>query len=246
MSGRGNCNPGNLPARNESMLGSQLGQLVGIQFGQYLGRQIAFGACRDDDGEDALGERVFRAQLPDGNLPPGVDLRPWMTPVEEQGSIGSCTANALAGALEYLLRRERGAPVDLSRLFIYFNQRLLDDRVREDTGASISSGIRVLSRVGVPREAIWPYQRELFAVQPTETVFAEASRHRVVDWWNVPVDSSSLRACLAAGFPIVFGTRVTESFVETPRSGLTGMPSGEDDRKHGRHAMLIVGYDDAR
>lgn len=228
------------------MLGSgQIGQWVGLRFGEYLGRQIALGACRDDN-DDEIERREFRSPIPTARLPKAVDLRSWMTPVEDQGSIGSCTSNALAGALEYLIHREKNAHVDLSRLFVYFGQRLWDDRVREDSGASIASGIRVLSRVGIPREASWPYQKDLFAVQPPEAVFQEAATHRVLDWWHVPIDGDALRGCLAAGFPVVFGTRVTESFVKTPQTGMCGMPSGADDKKHGRHALLLVGYDDAR
>ncbi len=228
------------------MLGTnQLGQLVGLRFGEYLGRQIALGACHDDR-DDEVEKRPFRPAIAPSQLPRAVDLRSWMTPVEDQGAIGSCTSNALAGAVEYLIHRERGTHVDVSRLFVYFNQRLWDDRVRDDTGASIASGIRVLSRVGIPTEASWPYQKDLFAVQPPEPVFAEARKLRVVDYWTLPIDADALRGCLAAGFPIVFGTRVTESFVNTPRTGLCGMPQGADDRRHGRHALLIAGYDDAR
>ncbi len=226
------------------MLGSsRLGQLVGIRVGSYLGRQIALGACRDDDDDD-VERRPFRSPL--GQLPDAVDLRSWMTPVEEQGSLGSCTSNAVVGALEYLVRRETGRAVDLSRLFVYFNQRLWDDRVRQDSGASIASGIRVLHRAGVPTEQNWPYDRNLFAVQPPEPVFREAADYRATDWWSLPVDGDALRACLASGFPIIFGTRVTESFVKTPRNGICGMPQGALDARHGRHALLLAGYDDAR
>ena len=226
------------------MLSSSVGQWIGLQFGEFLGRQIALGACRDD-GDDDVERRPFVPRLASHELPPAVDLRGWMTAVEDQGALGSCTANALAGALEYLIRRERGASVDVSRLFIYFNQRLWDDRVREDTGASIAGGIRALSRIGAPSELSWPYQRDLFAVQPTAPVYAEAATFRAVDWWSLPVDGDALRGCLAAGFPVVFGTRVTESFVKTPPSGLCGMPAGLDDRRHGRHALCLVGYHDA-
>ena len=228
------------------MLGSgYIGQVVGLRFGEYLGRQIALGACHDDNDDD-IERRPFRELVATSQLPRAVDLRPWMTPVEEQGSIGSCTANAVAAALEYLIFRERRVHVDLSRLFLYFNQRLWDDRVREDTGASLVSAIRVLTRLGICRELSWPYQPDLFAVQPAEAVYREATQHRALDWWSVPVNGDAMRGCLAAGFPIAFGTRVTESFVKTSRSGECGLPSGADDKKHGRHALLCVGYDDAR
>lgn len=229
------------------MLGSSLGRSLGLTFGSYLGRQIALGACRDD-GDDDFPRKPFTSRVPLPNLPRAVDLRPWMPVVEDQGALGSCCANALVGALEYLTVRERGERTDLSRIFVYYNQRLWDGGVREDVGATVVDGVRVLSRVGVPTEKSWPYLRGLFAVQPPEPVYAEAARHKVTDWWSIDIDVDAMRACLAAGFPVVFGTRVTESFMKPPPSGMIAIPSASDrdDAKHGRHALLLVGYDDAR
>ena len=222
-----------------------LGQQIGLSLGSYLGRQIALGGCRDDPDDD-FERRPF--SLAGTSLPRAVDLRPWMTPVEDQGSLGSCTSNAIVGALEYLVRRETGRATDLSRLFVYYNQRLWDDCVRDDAGAAIAVGIRVLARVGVPTEKSWPYDRNLFAVQPPEEVYREASQFRVNDWWSVGLDPNAVRGCLAAGFPVVFGTRCTESFMHAPSSGVLPMPgAGESANwRHGRHALLLVGYDDAR
>ncbi|MFK7986465.1 MAG: C1 family peptidase [Sandaracinaceae bacterium] len=223
--------------------GTYLGQMVGRRFGSYLGQQLALGACREDRDDD-FERRGFTPRLPSNAIPPAVDLRRWMTPVEDQGRLGSCAANALVGGLEYLVRRESGRPEDFSRLFVYFAQRLWDDSVREDLGASLVDGVRAMSRLGVPTERSWPYHPDLFGVQPPRLVLREAGRTKVTDWWSVPVDPDAFRGCLAAGFPIAFGTKVTESFVRTPKSGLTGMPRGADDRRHGRHALLAVGYDD--
>ena len=229
------------------MLGSSLGRSLGLTFGSYLGRQIALGACRDD-AEDDFPRKPFSARVPLANLPRAVDLRPWMPTVEDQGALGSCTSNALVGAVEYLSVREHGAPIELSRLFVYYNQRLWDGEVREDIGATVSDGVRVLARVGVPTERSWPYVRGIFAVQPPEPIYVEAGRHKVSDWWSIPIDVDAMRACLGAGFPVVFGTRVTESFMRAPKSGMIPMPSAtdRDDARHGRHALLLVGYDDAR
>ncbi len=222
-----------------------LGQQIGLSFGSFLGRQIALGACRDDAANDDFERRPFT--LRSRALPAAVDLRPWMTKVEDQGALGSCTSNALVGALEYLVRRETGREVDLSRLFVYYNQRLWDDCVRDDAGAAIAVGIRVLARLGVPTERSWPYDRNLFAVQPPEAVYREASELQATDWWSVPIDAAAIRSCLAAGFPIVFGTRCTESFMHVPANGVVPLPrAGESAQwKHGRHALLLVGYDDA-
>lgn len=222
-----------------------IGQQIGLQFGSFLGRQIALGACRDDPDDD-FERRPFDRNAT--SLPSAVDLRPWMTPVEDQGALGSCTSNALVGALEYLVHRETGTPTDLSRLFVYYNQRLWADCVRDDAGAAIAVGIRVLARLGVPTEKSWPYDRNLFAVQPPEDVYREASQLRTTDWWSVGLDPRAVRGCLAAGFPVVFGTRCTESFMRAPASGVLPMPDAGQSAnwRHGRHALLLAGYDDAR
>jgi C1A family cysteine protease len=57
--------------------------------------------------------------------------------VEDQGTLGSCTANALAGALEFLERRDKVAFADFSRLFIYYNERVIEHSTKYDNGAMI-------------------------------------------------------------------------------------------------------------
>jgi len=64
-------------------------------------------------------------------LPPKVDLRPQMTRIEDQGDTNSCTANATAGAFEYLRKRHQGVNQDVSRLYLYYNARY----VAEDEAA---------------------------------------------------------------------------------------------------------------
>jgi hypothetical protein len=69
---------------------SSLGRSIGLQFGNYLGRQIALGACRDDPDDD-WERRPFTSRIAPNAIPASVDLRAWMTPVEDQGALGSCT-----------------------------------------------------------------------------------------------------------------------------------------------------------
>ena len=83
----------------------------------------------------AIAPRVL--QLPDK-----VDLRSKCSPVENQGSLGSCTANALAGALEFIELQKGAIFVDLSRLFLYYNERVIEGTVKEDSGAFLRDGIK--------------------------------------------------------------------------------------------------------
>jgi hypothetical protein len=218
-----------------------IGRSVGLRVGELLGRSLILNACIPDE-EDDFDRRPY---APRGAvLPPGVDLRPWMTPVEDQRDIGSCTSNALASLVEYLVRRQTGHTVGVSRLFLYYNQRLWRGTVREDSGSALVHGVRVLHRLGVPSELVWPYDSKLFAVQPPQAVYQAAAHHRAVDYACVPCTADAVRGCLAEGFPIAFGTMLFESFKHTGRDGVAPMPS-PGEAQDGGHAMALVGYSDA-
>jgi hypothetical protein len=227
-----------------SMMGAGLAETLGLKVGEFLGQKLVIGACLPDTDDD-FDDRPFRSALAADKLPRSVDLRRWMTPVEAQGDIGSCTSNALGSAIEYLIYRQTGTVADVSRLFLYYNQRLFRGKVREDPGSSIQLAVRVASRLGVPHEGMWPYHPDLFAVQPPDAVYRAALEHRVVDYSRVPVDLHSVRACLAGGFPLAFGANLfPSSWEHTGKTGEVKMPKpGEKD--DGGHAMLMVGYDDA-
>ena len=177
-------------------------------------------------------------------LPKSVDLRPHMSPVENQGQLGSCTANALAGALEFLEIKGGQSLVDLSRLFIYYNERAIEHTVMSDSGAMIRDGIKTLAALGVCSEKKWPYVLSTFTEKPSAACYAEAKKH-VVRTYHRIVGLSDMRACLAEGYPFVFGFSVYESFesAKVAKSGVLNMPkSGES--QVGGHAVCAVGYDD--
>lgn len=179
-------------------------------------------------------------------LPPSVDLRPTCSPVENQGQLGSCTANALAGALEFLERKDNVKFVDLSRLFIYYDERVLEHTIKSDSGAQIRDGIKTLAKQGVCPEKEWPYNIAKFAVKPTTACYKDALKHQINSYHRI-VTLNEMKTCLADGFPFVFGFTVYESFEspEVAQSGVVNMPlSGE--RVLGGHAVLAVGYDDSQ
>ena len=178
-------------------------------------------------------------------LPPSVDLRSICSPVEDQGNLGSCTGNALAGAVECLEKKHRVAFENVSRLFIYYNERVLEHTVREDSGAMIRDGIKTLFKQGVCSEAKWPYVISKFTVKPSPLCYKEALDHQVTAYARLQT-IDEMRACLAAGYPFVFGFSVYESF-ESQRvadTGVVSMPK-TGERLLGGHAVLAVGYNDA-
>lgn len=176
--------------------------------------------------------------------PPRVDLRPGMPPVYDQGQLGSCTGNAIAGAIHYdELRQKARGPQPPSRLFIYYNERALEGTVGEDAGAAIADGIRSLSRFGWCPESAWPYDVSRFTQKPPASAYATARRNLVRDYAAVHQDAAHFRAALAAGHPIVIGFDVAESFESdgVAQTGVYNPQPGEE--VVGGHAVLIVGYD---
>src|SRR5437879_5900028 len=103
-------------------------------------------------------------------LPTQVDLRKKCSPIENQGEIGACTANALVGALEFLELKDGVEFVDLSRLFVYYNERAIEGTVKQDSGAFLRDGIKSLAKQGVCPEQEWPYRVRDFTISRPQNV----------------------------------------------------------------------------
>ena len=193
------------------------------------------------DQRDFLFGAVY--QVP-ARLPASVDLRSQCSPVEDQGNLGSCTANALVGALEFLEELDKVKFADLSRLFIYYNERVIEHTVKSDSGAQLRDGIKTLAKQGVCTEAKWPYLISKFTVKPPAGCYADAANHQITSYHRL-MTIDEMRACLAEGYPFVLGFTVYESFESqaVARTGVLNMPkSGE--KVVGGHAVMAVGYDD--
>src|SRR5580692_7685401 len=101
---------------------------------------------------DLPDQRDFMFAAPVENmaaLPPNVDLRPQCPKeVYDQGQLGSCTANAIAGALEFEMLKQRLNAFTPSRLFIYYNERVIEGTTATDSGALIRDGIKSVNSQG--------------------------------------------------------------------------------------------------
>ena len=182
---------------------------------------------------------------PPKTLPSSVDLRPQCSPVEDQGQLGSCTANALVGNLEFLEKKAGHAPVDLSRLFIYYNERAMEGTVNDDAGAMIRDGVKSLVNLGVCPEKQWPYVITKFKVKPSAACFKTAADHQVLSYHRI-VSLQEMKMCLAEGYPFVFGFTVYEAFESqtVAKSGVLNMPK-PTEKTLGGHAIMAVGYNDS-
>jgi len=190
---------------------------------------------------DLPDHRDFRYKITRAiSLPQSVDLRSKCSPVEDQDRLGSCTSQALVGALEFL---EYGNLVDLSRLFVYYNERVIEDTVNEDAGAMIRDGIKSLVQYGTCPESEWPYDVDQFTDKPTDQCYADAKAHIISSYHRLNTLDEML-GCLAEGYPFVFGFSVYDYFESSDMAskGVLRMPQS-NERCLGGHAVLGCGFD---
>jgi len=197
---------------------------------------------------------------PGASLPTKVDLRQWCSDIENQLQLGSCTANAAVGVVEYYENRARGKHIDGSRLFVYKTTRNLMGVVG-DTGAWLRTAMGALALCGVPPEKYWPYtdnkepgadNQRTFDDEPHSFVYALADNYEALRYWchdpqaaNVaPSDVlANVKRWIAAGVPSMFGFWGFSSFDDSDVLGGIPYPCPREEVQWG-HAIVAVGYDD--
>lgn len=194
-------------------------------------------------------DQMYAAPMPAAALPPSMDLRPQCPVIYDQGQLGSCTGNAIAGAVQFERMKQNLAPNFIpSRLFIYYNERVIEETVSTDSGAQIRDGVKVVANQGVPPEdPDWPYDISKFAQQPPQSAYQDALSDRTVQYQRVVQNLNQFKGCLASGFPFVFGFTVYDSFEsdQVAQTGVVPMPA-PDENVLGGHAVMAVGYDDSQ
>ena len=188
-------------------------------------------------------------------LPKSADLRPGCPPVYDQGQVGSCTANSIAGAFEFAQKKQLLADFMPSRLFIYYNERAMEGTTSQDAGAQIRDGIKSVVKQGVPPESDWPYSENMSVVtkKPDTTSYSDALQHKVISYHRISSRTadgmlSLMKSCLADGYPFCFGFTVYSAFegAEVANTGILKMPNLKKEEVVGGHAVLAVGYDDKK
>lgn len=178
-------------------------------------------------------------------LPSVVDLRTYASPIENQGNLGSCTGNAIAGLIE-LIDRKNNKNIDVSRLFIYYQERLLEGTVNFDSGAYIRDGIKSVYTNGAPLETYWPYNISKFTQRPSTAAYSDALKRKVTGYQRC-TNYAAVKAAIAAGNPVVIGFTVYESFEGTVNNntGMMPYPNVRTESILGGHAVALVGYNDS-
>ncbi len=183
-------------------------------------------------------------------LPTEVDLRPWCSPIEDQGILGSCTAQAGVGLVEYFENRAFGQYLDGSRLFLYKATRNLMGWTG-DSGAFIRTTMGAMRLFGIPPEKHWPYtDGEQFDEEPPAFCYAYALNYRAISYYRLdpygtPEEAllAQIRTNLANGLAMMFGFTVYSSIGQAKEKGRIPYPAPKESVMGG-HAVVAVGYDD--
>lgn len=182
-------------------------------------------------------------------LPATADLRAWCSPIENQGSIGSCTANAGVAMVEYFERRAFGKHIDASRLFLYKTTRNMLHWTG-DTGAFLRSTMGAMVLFGVPPEEYWEYKVADFEKEPPAFCYAFAQNYQAINYYRLDPPGTTatsllthIKTNLSAGLPSMFGFTVFSSISQAAVSGKIPYPT-KGEKIAGGHAVVAVGYDD--
>lgn len=195
------------------------------------------------DFQHSVSAKVKLRTLPDKFILPNLPR------VFNQGSLGSCVSNAVAGAHIYsqVNRMKDESPILPARLFIYYNTRKLEGTINEDSGSSIRNGVKSIAQWGTCDERCWPYAVTRFKDKPSRDCYLEGLNHQALVYKRVNQKEIDIKATLVDGFPIVFGFAVYTSFEgsKIAKDGILNLPSRKE-RLVGGHAVLVVGYDDKK
>ncbi len=221
-------------------------------------RDVTFQSERVPSKLQALGQPSVKQMLAKvgattsapAALPASVDLRPWCSPMEDQQTIGSCTAHAGVGLVEYFERRAFGKHLDASRLFLYKVTRNLL-KWTGDTGAFLRSTMYALTLFGVPPEEYYPYNIADFDKEPSAFCYAFAQSYQAISYYRLDPPGTTpsnlltqIKTYLANGLPSMFGFTVYSSISQAnTNDGKIPYPT-RGERVEGGHAIDAVGYDD--
>lgn len=169
------------------------------------------------------------------------------TAISDQGSLGSCVANATCDAFEILMGIEEQSIVQLSRLFVYWNARLFTKSTHEDKGSVISLAMQSLIDYGVCREEEWQYDVNRVFNQPSLLAYKEGDDNRAKNFYKIRTEGDqliqSIHSALQLNHPVVFGCPVGQELEDYPGGDVT---LDSPTVSLGNHALIIVGADESK
>jgi C1A family cysteine protease len=181
-------------------------------------------------------------------LPSKVDLRNQCPPIFDQGHLGSCTANGGGSMWQFIAEKTGRQSFIPSRLFLYYNTRLIEGTQDWDSGAYLRDTLKSLVGDGICPDTIWSYEDNTpkFTQRPADLCYVEGEQHQTLSYQRVLQNMQQIKGCLAEGYPFVFGFTVYESFSSISNDGIMPIPDFSAERTIGGHAVMVVGYDDEK
>ncbi|MGB4847554.1 MAG: C1 family peptidase [Saprospiraceae bacterium] len=185
------------------------------------------------------------------SLPTKVDLSAGCPAVYVQGRLGSCTANSLGAAWEFGRKKQKKSTFLPSKLFLYYNERVYIHTESVDSGAFLRDGIKSLQKQGICKDSEWTYDDNpnpgaKFTVKPPASCYTSALHYQITSYQRLTNNINNLKGCLAEGYPFVFGFTVYDSFMKIKANGIMPMPNYANESVRGGHAVLAIGYDEAK
>jgi C1A family cysteine protease len=183
---------------------------------------------------------------PHVSMPTTVDMRPQDTAIYNQTTLGSCVSNGGLGNAGFVCRKDYGFVFNGSRLQTYYDGRVIEKTVDQDSGLEVRDIVTVLQNIGACPESEWPYDVSNFRTKPTPQCYEDAKKFKILKVLAVQQDLSHIKSCLADGFPFIFGFNVPESFESsyTARTGIMTMPK-PGEQIVGGHCVMGIGFIDA-
>jgi len=226
---------------------------IGIEGRRGMGWLPDYPDVRDRGPEhEAVKPLLQKTSVPElrgDEPPPRVDLREWCSPIEDQGEIGSCTAHAGVGMVEYFERKAHGKHLDASRRFLYKATRALGG-FEGDSGAFLRTTIGAMRIFGVPPEDFWPYSEEAYDEEPSSFCYAFGQSYQALQYYRLDppgtqpdAQLAAIKAHLASKLPAMFGFTVYRSISDAADDGKVPYPA-PGEKVAGGHAVMAVGYDD--
>jgi C1A family cysteine protease len=177
-----------------------------------------------------------------GTLPDRVDLSPRLPTVRSQFSTGTCVSWAATYAAASFALRARGVDpsIILSPSFTY-NQVSHDPWCKH--GTTISATLNVLRDIGALPIEDFAFDGGWCGRLPTPIELERAKQFRIKSW--AAFDTSSpdgVKQQLARGVPVIFATYWTQKMGQLRGEAVLN----EDDIPGEGHAMVVIGYDDAK
>jgi hypothetical protein len=196
---------------------------------------------------DRIDHRDWILQLspsPQLQATTSVDLRAQCPAIVDQGNLGSCVSNGVGFNIQYIQTKNAMLHQFMSsRLYIYYNTRVIEQTVNEDSGTTIRDALTAVTKQGTCPETLWPYNISQFAVKPSSQSYLSGAMHTVKSYLRVQLDLTQMKQCLANGYPFVFGILLYQSFYSVGSDGLVAVPKGGEFLLGG-HCMACVGYND--